>query len=186
MKSANRWAMGLAVLLAALLLGPPAQGQLRIRSGALKSELQHPKELEKRIFQLTNEARRENGLDPLEPDDTLAKLARAKCDDMLEHQYFSHTGPGGQTLKDRFIEAERADSFRMVGGGENISMASRNDYADTEATAREVVDSFMVSPEHRRNILNPHYTHLGVGVGISPDGKHYFVSQDFGIARKTP
>ena len=60
MKSAAPWALGLAVLSAALLLPPWAWGQMRTHSGALtrQSGIEHPKELERRIFQLTNEARR--------------------------------------------------------------------------------------------------------------------------------
>ena len=32
--------------------------------------------------------------------------------------------------------------------------------------SRVIVDSWMTSPGHRANLLNPDYTHLGVGVGV--------------------
>ena len=43
--------------------------------------------------------------------------------------------------------------------------------------ARVIVDSWMTSPGHRANILNPHYTYLGVGV--SALGKEVRATQNF-------
>ena len=115
----TKWALGLAVLLAALLQPPWAWGQLRIHSGAAKSSLEHPKELEQRVFQFTNEARRKNGLPPLEPDQTLMTLARGKSDDMIKRHYFSHPDPEGKTIKEHYAEVKPTHGG-MVGLGENI------------------------------------------------------------------
>ena len=167
MKSNLKLTAALAVLLAALLYLPSAWGQVRIKSGALSksSGILHPKELERRIFQLTNEGRRKNGVPPLAPDDNLAAKAREKSDDMLKNNYFSHTSPEGKTIKDR-IQEEKPASFRTISRiGENIYMGSRFDYSvDVKTQARMIVDGWMTSPGHRRNILDPNYTHLGVGV----------------------
>jgi uncharacterized protein YkwD len=160
---------------------PAAWGQLRIRSGASMGGIQHSKVLEERIFQFTNEARRKNGLPPLELDQTLAKLARAKSDDMIKRHYFSHPDPEGKNIRDRYFEEVQGEDRRMIGLGENISTAPKNDYQDSETTAREIVDGFMVSPGHRSNILQPRYTHLGVGVSVSAD--KYYVTQDFGVMK---
>ena len=80
MKSNLKWTTALVVLLAALLHLPSAWGQVRVQSGALSrsSGILHPKELERRIFQLTNEARRKNGLPALDADNDLAVKARGK------------------------------------------------------------------------------------------------------------
>jgi len=181
MKSATKWALVLAVLFAALLPPPLAWGQLRIKSGAAKSSgIEHLKALEQRIFQFTNEARRKKGLPPLEPDKTLATLAREKSDDMINRGYFSHPDPEGKTLKDRYLAIKPATGG-MVGLGENICMGGKNDYDDVEAAARRIVDGFMVSPGHRKNILEPAYTHLGVGVSLKD--KEYYVTQCFGASR---
>jgi uncharacterized protein YkwD len=69
----------------------------------------------------------------------------------------------------------------MVGVGENICMGGKNDYDDAETAARRIVDGFMVSPGHRKNILEPAYTHLGVGVSLKD--KEYYVTQCFGASR---
>ncbi len=184
MTSASKWVMGLAVLLAALLPQPFAWGQLRTHSGAAKSGIEHPRELEQRVFQFTNEARRKNGLSPLEPDKTLATLAREKSDDMIKNHYFSHPDSSGKTIRDRYAEV-RPTVGGMVAVGENISSQGKNAFDDTTTAARRIVDGFMVSPGHRQNILQPAYTHLGIGIAVKD--KECFVTQSFGVsANKKP
>ncbi len=138
----------------------------------------HPKELERRIFQLTNDARRKNRLPPLDWDNSLAVKARDKSDDMLKKNYFSHTSPEGKTIKDRMQE-EKPASYRTISRiGENIYMGSRFDYStDVKTQARMIVDGWMTSPGHRRNMLDPNYTHLGVGVAAR--GKDCYATQIF-------
>lgn len=180
MKYASSWVLGLALLSVVLLQPPWTWGQVRTHSGALtrQSGLEHPKELERRIFQLTNEARRKNGLPALEPDSTLMTTAREKSDDMARRHYFSHTNPEGKTLIDRFDDEKPAQIGLLGKLGENIHMGRRNDYSDVKTSARVIVDSWMISPGHRKNILDPAYTHLGVGVTIK--GKECYATQCFG------
>ena len=167
MKSNLKWTAAMAVMLAALLFLPSAWGQVRVKSGALSRSggILHPKELERRIFQLTNEGRRKNGLPSLDSDNDLAVKARAKSADMLTNNYFSHTNPEGKTLKDRMQE-EKPASYKTISRiGENIYMGARFDYSvDVKTQARMIVDGWMTSPGHRKNILDPSYTHMGVGV----------------------
>ncbi len=180
MKRLAAWTLGLALLSVILVLPPAALGQVRTHSGALtkQSGIEHPKELERRIFQLTNEARRKNGLPALEPDDKLTAAARDKSDDMARRHYFSHTNPEGKTLIDRFDDEKPAKIGLMGKIGENIHMGQRNDYSDTKTAARVIVDSWMLSPGHRRNILDPAYTSLGVGVAVK--GNECYATQSFG------
>lgn len=187
MKGNLKWTAALAVLLAVLLYLPLAWGQMRTQSGALsrKSGIIHPKGLERRIFQLTNEARLKNRLRPLDLDNSLALKAREKSDDMLNKNYFSHSSPEGKTLKDRMQE-EKPASFRTISRiGENIYMGARFDYAvDIKTQARLIVDGWMTSPGHRRNILDPTYTHLGVGVAAK--GKMCYATQIFASVKPRP
>jgi uncharacterized protein YkwD len=180
MKSNQKWCAALAVLLAAVLYLPSAWGQVKVTSGALSksSGILHPKELERRIFQLTNDARRKNRLPPLDWDNSLAVKARDKSDDMLKKNYFSHTSPEGKTIKDRMQE-EKPASYRTISRiGENIYMGSRLDYStDVKTQARMIVDGWMTSPGHRRNMLDPNYTHIGIGVAAR--GKDCYATQVF-------
>lgn len=181
MRLTAKWAVVLVML---LLLGSLQQslvwGQLRTRSGAFsyrENALQHPKELERRIFALTNDARRRNGLPPLAQDSGLASTAQKFSDDMLQRNFFSHTAPDGKTLKDRLQEEEPAKFKTMSRAGENIASLSRLDIRDITTTSRMIMDGWMSSPGHRANILNADYTHLGVGVAIM--GKEVRATQEF-------
>ncbi len=188
MKLGTPRALGLAVLSVVLLLSALAWGQIRTHSGALtrQSGIEHPKELERRIFLLTNEARTKNGLPALEKDETLTTLARQKCDDMAKRHYFSHTDPEGKTMIDHYDQEKPAKIGLMGRIGENIHMGQRNDYSDVKTAARVIVDSWMLSPGHRQNILNPAYTNLGVGVAVK--GKECYATQSFGqkLGQKRP
>jgi uncharacterized YkwD family protein len=106
---------------------------------------------ESRVIDLTNEQRRKNGLPNLQPDTALSNVAQEKSNDMQAKNYFSHTSP---TYGSPF------DMMRDFGvsyntAGENIAMGQRS--------AEEVVNAWMNSEGHRKNILSPNYTHIGVG-----------------------
>ena len=180
MKSATSWAMGLAVVLAVLLQQPGAWGQLRTKSGAAKSGIEHPKALEQRVFRLTNEARGKNGLPPLGQDKELATRARQKGDDLIKNRHPSQTDRDSlakRSLKD-YGKEEAATIGRGGKPGENIHMGSNDDYSDVETAARLIVNGFMGNAGLRSNILNPAFTSLGVGASIQ--GKESYVIQEFG------
>lgn len=178
MKSALKWVMVLALLMAPWLQLPAAWGQLRTQSGSLarKSGIKHPKELERQVLKLTNEARRKHGLPSLEPDEMLTEMARQHSDDMLQRNYFSHTNPDGKDMKDHLLEAPAA-SRGIARAGENIYGGRGQDCSDTKTMSRVIVDGWMTSPGHRANILNPDYTHLGVGVSLR--GNQIMATQNF-------
>jgi uncharacterized protein YkwD len=132
------------------------------------------KEVERKVFEMTNDVRRDHHLMPLVRDTTLIDIARAHSDDMLRRTYFSHVSPDGQSVKDRVVPAY---SRTLSRAGENIWSGHGYDYSDTTLMARIIVDSWMSSPGHRANILNPDYNYLGVGV--SAMGKEVRATQNF-------
>jgi uncharacterized protein YkwD len=62
-------------------------------------------ELERKVHELTNQYRIENGLDSLLFDEQLSKVARSHSKDMAKRNYFSHHTPEGADPTDR------ADSY---------------------------------------------------------------------------
>ncbi len=106
---------------------------------------------EQQVVELTNQERAKHGLALLSIDSELAKVARAKSKDMAEHGYFDHTSPTYGTPFDMM------DEFGVTyqTAGENIARG--------QFTPEEVVQAWMNSEGHRANILNPSYTHIGVG-----------------------
>ena len=163
MPRVRKLGLALAVLLAGSLCLAPARGQLRTSSKQSAVRIHHLKEVERRIYRLTNEERRKKGLPPLDRDETLVEIARMHTDDMLRRHFFSHVNPDGASPKDRIAPVY---SNFISRAGENIWSGKGQDYSDSKLIARVIVDSWMTSPGHRANILNPDYTHLGVGVGV--------------------
>jgi len=106
---------------------------------------------EQKMVDLVNQERVSRGLKPLQVDMDLVKLARMKSQDMVDNNYFSHTSPtyGSpfQMMKDYGV------SYRTAG--ENLAGAPNVNTAHT---------NLMNSDGHRANILNPDYTHIGIGI----------------------
>ncbi|MFE8699446.1 CAP domain-containing protein [Cytobacillus sp. FJAT-54145] len=107
--------------------------------------------IESRVIQLTNDERRKNGLPDLKPDTALSNVAREKSNDMQKNNYFSHTSP---TYGSPF-DMMRDFGISYKSAGENIAQGQRS--------PEEVVQAWMNSEGHRKNILSPNYTHIGVG-----------------------
>ena len=89
---------------------------------------------------------------PLEMDMVIREASRGHSLDMGQQDYFEHQSLDGREFDDRM----RAVGFSGAGPwGENIAAGSR--------TAAEVVDGWMRSPGHCRNIMNPDYRVIGIG-----------------------
>ena len=108
-------------------------------------------EYEKKVVELVNEIRTENGLPKLAHDWELSRVARYKSQDMKDNKYFSHTSPVYGSPFD--MKKNFGISYRSAG--ENIARG----YSTPEA----VVNGWMNSSGHRANILNSSYTRIGVG-----------------------
>ena len=78
---------------------------------------------------------------------------------MEQNNYFSHASP---TYGSPF-DMMRDQGVSYKSAGENIAKGQR--------TPQEVVQAWMNSEGHRRNILSNDYTHIGVG--YDPNGHHW-------------
>jgi uncharacterized YkwD family protein len=106
---------------------------------------------EKAMLDLVNKEREKAGLKPLAADLELVRLARMKSQDMIDKGYFSHTSP---TYGSPFDMMKKAGISYKVAG-ENLAGAS---------TVQQAHTSLMNSDGHRRNILNPNFDHIGIGI----------------------
>lgn len=106
---------------------------------------------EQMMIDLVNQERQAAGLQKLTVDYTLVKTARLKSKDMIEHDYFSHTSPVYGSPFD--LMKSQGVSYRYAG--ENLAGAPSVERAHT---------GLMNSSGHRANILNPNFTHIGVGI----------------------
>jgi uncharacterized protein YkwD len=114
---------------------------------------------EREIFRLTNIERANNGLPALIWDDRLARAARGHSRDMSINNFVGHGGsePGVNS------------HTRMVAEGLEVGLANEN-ASSWRATPIAVVESWLSSSGHRRNILSSR-THLGVGTYFLVDAQ---------------
>ncbi len=116
---------------------------------------------ESRMLELVNQERQKAGLKPLKIDMRLVDLSRKKSQDMIDNNYFGHTSPTYGTPFDAL--KNNGISYRYAG--ENLAGAP---------TVERAHSGLMNSPGHRANILNPNFTHIGIGiVEGGPYGKMY-------------
>jgi uncharacterized protein YkwD len=121
---------------------------------------------ESTLWQLMNGARSNNGMAPVQQHGTLVSLARWRSSDMLAKDYFSHTIAGCGCLVYVYYDA---NGLSYQWAGENIGWNSGR--TDAESPVR-VHEQFMASPGHRANVLDPRFTHGGVGAAAA-DGKMF-------------
>lgn len=108
-------------------------------------------QFEQEVVKLTNNERAKYGLQPLKIDLKLSEVARTKSSDMKKNGYFSHTSP---TYGSPF-DMMKQFGVQYRAAGENIAKGQRS--------PQEVVNAWMNSEGHRKNILNSNFTHIGVG-----------------------
>jgi len=121
--------------------------------------------LEARLYQEVNALRARRNLIPLERDPALDAVARAHSADMARRAYLSHVNPEGRNPVDR-MRAANFEGFSLAA--ENVGQTSRPD------PGREILEGWLASPVHRKNLHAPSFNRTGVGVSRSSAGAYYF------------
>ena len=119
---------------------------------------------EARIFDLINAERRHSGLPPLIYNEQLDRMAKIQAENMARFQKMAHTIPGAQlpTLGDR----ARYVGYPYGRLAENVALGYPN--------AETVVEGWMNSTGHRRNILDGSVVETGIAVARSSAGGLYY------------
>lgn len=98
------------------------------------------------------------------------EVARRHSADMLARRYVGHITPEGANMGQRLDRA----AVSYLACGENIGVIYGPASHGTQGI-EEVEKAFMNQPNrltnHRGNILNPVWTHVGVGVAYAPEGQ---------------
>ncbi len=104
---------------------------------------------EVQVLELVNSERAKYNLEPLAMDDNAVKVAHLRAKEIV--QSFSHTRPDGSSC---FTVANQFGvSYRTAG--ENIAYGY--------ATPEQVVNGWMNSEGHRKNILSASFSKIGIG-----------------------
>jgi uncharacterized protein YkwD len=119
-----------------------------------------PASISGKILIFVNEYRRSKGLPALQPNSFISSVALGHSRDMLTGKSaFGHDG-----FRDR-INKISARLGKLHVAAENV--------ASGPMSAREVVDGWLHSPGHRRNIEGD-FRLTGIGVATRSDGMIYF------------
>jgi uncharacterized protein YkwD len=155
--------LGLALLgISFLMLGSDKQEPPR---------LQLSKE-EQTLLELTNKEREKEKLSPLEPNLLLFQAARGHSANMVKQGKMEHILDGKGPAQR--VEALGYDYKRV---GENVA------WGEDGVTLETIMKGWMDSEGHRKNILNPDYAEIGLGIARDAKGEVYF-TQVFGTQRK--
>jgi uncharacterized protein YkwD len=100
----------------------------------------------------TNNARREQGLEPLTLNESLVSAANGKAQHMFSNNYWAHFAPDG-TSPWSFI---KGSGYQYMFAGENLAKG----FTDSKS----VVDAWLNSPSHRDNLLSDKYKEIGFAV----------------------
>lgn len=128
------------------------------------------------VVRLTNEARKiarqcgetsHNAVGPLQINAQLNLAAQGHSEDMYRRNFFEHENPDKESPTDRM----RAAGYNGRTTGENIAMG--------QPTPKAVVDAWLNSPGHCRNIMNGSYTEIGIGF-FKTGNKGPWWTQNFG------
>ena len=109
------------------------------------------------LLQETNKKRADEKQSPLSLDSRLTLAAQAKAEDMARRNYWSHVSPDGRAPWALLTE----NGYQYQTAGENLAYG----FTDSAAT----ISGWMSSEEHRANILNAAYKHVGFGIAQSPN-----------------
>lgn len=124
--------------------------------------------LQCRTFRMLNRTRQKAGVPPLEYDGDLATIAHLHALDMAHCRYVDHYSQTGIS----FLERCSRSNFEGECTGENLAAGYD--------TPKEVMEAWLQSPGHRKNLLSRTHKKIGIGV-VEVDGRsRAYWSQNFG------
>lgn len=164
--------LAIIAVIAAYSLVETGRRPLGVRGGGVGPPLLQEPLSKEAIIGLTNNARTLEGLTMLNENPLLDTIAEARAKDMLEKQYFAHVSPTGEQASD--IAQRVGYRYKIIA--ENIA-------SGLFFTNQKIVDGWMQSPGHRKNILSTGVKEMGASVIKGRmDGADTWVSvQIFGL-----
>lgn len=117
------------------------------------------------LLTLVNQVRRQHRLPALVMDPTLRTAARSHSREMAKRGFVGHGSLTGGSFADRIAAFVGPGTF----AGENVTLAR---------SAEQAHGAFLASHSHLRNILEPKFRRVGIGI-VNGGESGLFVTQDF-------
>lgn len=148
----------------------------RVSAQTERAGLVEPSAVAERAIRRTNDYRAEQGLHAVEVSAELREASRYFAEYMARSGRYGHTADGNQPS-----ERAEAHGYEICIVTENIANVYREQgFSDEDALAQEVVQGWIESPPHRRNMVDADVTEIGVGVARSEESGAYYAVQMFG------
>jgi uncharacterized protein YkwD len=129
-------------------------------------------ELENRVAEETNRVRQMRGLSAQVHSNKLSFVARDWSAQMAQSRILSHMG--FPHMREKLYADEFQIRYRM--GAENVAMRTFSQNTSVESLAKAIVDSWVRSRGHLRNIVGSYRV---LGVGVSTKGSSLYATQLF-------
>jgi uncharacterized protein YkwD len=126
-------------------------------------------EAERQLFESINRERVSQGLSRLKWDDALANAARQHAETIAAQNTLSHQLPGEPSLPGRATRA----GVQFISLSENVAQG---------ASAANIGEQWMRSPNHRANVLDADVD--AVGIGVAERNGMFFAVADFCKVRR--
>jgi uncharacterized protein YkwD len=140
--------------------------------------------LERGVLADINAYRAANHLAPLRLSAPLTSAARSHSLQMETDGYFAHPSADGTAFWKRIETFYPDGTFAYWSVGENLLWSSPG------VDAKKALDMWIASPEHRKNMLDPHWREIGVSAvhrtgapGVYHGLAVTIVTTDFGVRR---
>jgi len=124
----------------------------------------------RRFLLILNRYRKQKGLSPLSVDKKLQRAAQWMSDDMAAKDYLSHHDSGGR------------DPFeRLAAFGYDCNTDKAENVAAGQKTAEEVLKAWQSSSGHNKNMLDAHFTVIGIGFSYGRNSRYgWYWATSFG------
>ncbi|MFZ5646202.1 MAG: CAP domain-containing protein [Bacillota bacterium] len=122
---------------------------------------------------LINQERVKAGLNKLNPDAQLFKVARLKALDFVENNYFAHTS----LIYGTYREMLSRFGVKFVNAGENLAASTSADRAHK---------ALMASSGNKANILSAKYQRIGIGIAVKGNYKYFVEMFTDGVVQEPP
>ncbi len=123
------------------------------------------------IVAQTNAFRREERLAPVVRNAALDQAARLFAAYLAKTGRFAHEADGRQPA-----DRVKASGYQYCTVAENLALNLDSRGFTAEKLSGEAIEGWKNSPGHRKNILLPDVTEIGVGVARAPDADPKFLS----------
>jgi len=120
-------------------------------------------EMKDEIVRLTNIEREKAGVPKVKVLPELMITAQLKADDMFVNHYYGHNSPEYGSMGD------------MIKSFIPNTAARAENLAPWTKTSEDAFIGWVESPEHYKIMINPIYTHIGVGVAEGANGGYWWV-----------